>query len=58
MKMNNYKLPEPVLQAIMSYLVSRPYAEVANGIEMLKNLQKINEELPEPDEEAGGVGGE
>lgn len=38
--MKTYILPEDVYGAILSYLMKRPYHEVALGVQMLERLQE------------------
>lgn len=38
-----YKVPEAVFTAITNYLMSRPYAEVAQGIKALGEVQVVEE---------------
>ena len=39
-----YKIKEETLNNLLKYLVSKPYAEVFQGIEELKNLEQIKED--------------
>jgi hypothetical protein len=39
-----YKISEDQVKALASYLATRPYAEVFQGIEMLQKLEKISSE--------------
>lgn len=41
--MKTFKITEEVLQGIISYLAQRPYAEVAQGIQALGQLEEIVE---------------
>ena len=41
-------ISEEQVQGLLNYLVSRPYAEVFRGVEMLENLPTAP--LPPPDE--------
>jgi hypothetical protein len=43
-----YLLPEDVRNAILGYLVSRPYAEVARGVQMLEGLRVVPEQPSQP----------
>ena len=38
-----YKISEDVLKGIIAYLAQRPYSEVAQGIDALSKLEKIEE---------------
>lgn len=40
-----YLLPEPLRAALLNYLQSRPYSEVAEGVQALNNLR---EHTPHP----------
>jgi hypothetical protein len=42
--MKQYKINEEVLNAILVYLMTRPYQDVANGIKMLQSLEEIKED--------------
>jgi hypothetical protein len=47
-----FKIKEESLQAIGNYLLNQPYKEVANLIEMLKGVEKVDEaKEPEPAQE-------
>lgn len=39
--MTEYVIPQDLLDRIVAYLSSRPYAEVAGGIEALKALKPL-----------------
>lgn len=39
-----YKVPEAVFTAITNYLMSRPYAEVAQGIKALGEVETIEDD--------------
>jgi len=41
--MKKFEISEETLTAILNYLGSKPYVEVFQGIEMLKNLKEIKE---------------
>lgn len=43
-------ITEETITALLNYLMTRPYGEVANGVMMLQNLQNA----PEPKEETNG----
>lgn len=43
--MKNYKLPQSVLEGIVKYLATRPYAEVSEGIQTLLKLEEIQDEV-------------
>ena len=45
-----YKIKQEDLQAILNYLASRPYSEVAAWIQMLQWLEKIEETIVTPEE--------
>lgn len=36
-----YKMPEALRIALLQYLMARPYAEVADGVAALQNLEVI-----------------
>lgn len=38
-----FKIKEECLQAIGNYLINQPYKDVANLMEMLKSVEKIEE---------------
>lgn len=40
--MTEYRMPQDLLDRIINYLASRPYHEVAGGIEALKALQPLD----------------
>lgn len=40
--MTEYRMPQDLLDRIITYLASRPYHEVAGGIEALKALQPLD----------------
>lgn len=40
--MKKYAIDEQTLSSILSYLQGRPYAEVFQGIEALRNLPLVN----------------
>ena len=46
-----YKLPFPLAQIILDYLVTRPYADVFQIIADLSTLEKIDPIAPPPPEE-------
>jgi hypothetical protein len=48
-----YKISEDQLKAILTYLGTKPYAEVFIGIQILQNLEKLEgyEPVPEIQEE-------
>lgn len=47
--MNTYTISEEQLKLILSYLASKPYIEVFEGIKMLQSLDKIQKEsFPAP----------
>ena len=39
-----YKISEETVQSLLRYLMSKPYAEVFQGIETLQKLEKLGEE--------------
>lgn len=39
--MKTYLLPETVRDAVLNYLVQRPYAEVAQGVAALQRLEEV-----------------
>jgi hypothetical protein len=41
--MPKYIITEETLNSIVQYLASRPYFEVAEGIKMLSNLEKLQD---------------
>ena len=47
-KPKTYLLPEDVRNSILQYLFSRPYQEVARGVQMLEGLVVAPE--PKPDD--------
>lgn len=47
--MKHMKLPMPVAQKIVDYLVSKPWAEVNDLLAMMQQAEVINEEKEEPD---------
>jgi hypothetical protein len=44
-----YAIPESVLKTILGYLGTRPYTEVAQGIQVLQSLRKISSGLDNKD---------
>lgn len=38
-----YKIDEKTVEALLNYLVQRPYYEVSEGIKALQSLEKISE---------------
>ena len=46
-----YAMPETLRQALLTYLGSRPYSEVAQGIQALLALQPVGAP-PNPDQNA------
>lgn len=40
-----YKLPKEVREALLQYLQSKPYAEVAQAIKILTSLEEIKENV-------------
>ena len=42
--MKQYKISEDILKGILQYLATKPYAEVAQGIEALNKLEEIKEQ--------------
>lgn len=49
--MKKYEIDEQTLVNVLNYLVSRPYKEVAKGIQSLQNLKEIkvsNKEIKTP----------
>ena len=45
--MKQFKISEQVLQGLMQYLATKPYSEVAQGIEALSRLEEIKEDTIE-----------
>ena len=42
--MKEYIIPEELVQALLSYLKSRPYIEVFEGVQALESLKAIEKE--------------
>jgi hypothetical protein len=45
-----YQVPEQVLQGIIDYLATRPYKEVAGGLQELAAIMQKQKEVPEKQE--------
>lgn len=42
--MDKYVISADILNGILGYLMQRPYAEVANGIQALQSLEKLDQD--------------
>lgn len=49
--MENYTIPKKVIDAIVDYLMTRPYREVASGLEELGRVirEQENQAAPQPE---------